>query len=79
MKQRQLSPGDEVLWDGRLYAFDLAGGIAAIARPTAGELRPNYRMQPPARPASLTLPDTLDRAPLPGPGPGNSSQPLTPN
>ena len=31
--------------DGNLYAFDLAGGLAAPARPSRSSLRPNYSLQ----------------------------------
>jgi hypothetical protein len=30
--------------DGNLYAFDLAGGLAAPVRPNPSSLRPNYSL-----------------------------------
>jgi outer membrane protein assembly factor BamB len=32
--------------DGNVYAFDLAGGTAAIKRPAPAQLHPNYTLRP---------------------------------
>jgi outer membrane protein assembly factor BamB len=31
--------------DNNLYSFSLAGGIAAVRRPSAGQLHPNYNLR----------------------------------